>query len=126
MRRGYPGLSGLASATVVSGLVLVPIGVAQGGSELLDPGVLHDFKALEPTRMLMTFVARLLVRHRFAVHWSYLYIAVIVTIVSVFHLLLRWIEEAWYGRAIARTPVRRSSFLLLGSARSENRAGRGC
>ena len=25
---------------------------------LLDPGVLHDFKALEPTRMLMTYVQR--------------------------------------------------------------------
>src|SRR5438093_1565325 len=33
---------------------------------------------------------RLLARHRFAVGWSYLYIVAIVTVVSVFHTLLRF------------------------------------
>lgn len=36
----YPGLSGIASATAVAGVVLIPIGVAQGGADLLDPGVI--------------------------------------------------------------------------------------
>lgn len=36
----FPGGSGLALAMAVGGLALVPIGVAGGGSDLLDPGLL--------------------------------------------------------------------------------------
>src|SRR5437899_4854705 len=48
---------------------------------------------------------RLLARNRFAVHPSYIYIAVIVTIVSVFHTLLRLVQEAIYGRRIRRVRI---------------------
>ena len=38
--RVFPGGSGLAIAMVVGGTALVPVGIAGGGSELLDPGLL--------------------------------------------------------------------------------------
>jgi inner membrane transporter RhtA len=38
--RAFPGGSGLALALCVATLPLVPVGVAQGGSELLDPSLL--------------------------------------------------------------------------------------
>jgi inner membrane transporter RhtA len=38
--RAFPGGSGLAIAMVVGGVALLPVGVAGGGSELLDPGLL--------------------------------------------------------------------------------------
>src|SRR5262245_5825925 len=40
---------------------------------------------------------RLLTRNRFAVSLSHAYIAVIVTVVSIFHTLLRWLQSQWYG-----------------------------
>ena len=46
---------------------------------------------------------KLLARNRFAVDWSYLYIPVIVTFVSIFHSLLRVAQNACYGRQIAGT-----------------------
>ena len=46
---------------------------------------------------------RLLIRNRFKVHWSCIYIALIVTCVSFGHTLLRWLQEAIYGRRIRRT-----------------------
>jgi hypothetical protein len=60
------------------------------------------------------FVAwiRLLARNRFAVHWSCWYIAGIVTIVSFFHLLLRLVQQAVFGRRIARTAVREPLFII--------------
>jgi len=36
----HPGLGGLACATAVSALLLTPVGVAQGGADLLEPAVL--------------------------------------------------------------------------------------
>jgi omega-hydroxy-beta-dihydromenaquinone-9 sulfotransferase len=61
---------------------------------------------------------RLLVRNRFAVHWSYLYIAVVVTFVSVFHTLLRFIQDALYGERIRRTPIRHPPLFILGHWRT--------
>ncbi len=61
---------------------------------------------------------RLLIRNRFAVHWSCGYIAVIVTIVSFCHMILRWLEELWYGRAIAATPLREAPIFIIGHWRT--------
>jgi hypothetical protein len=61
---------------------------------------------------------RLLARNRFAVHWSCLYIAVVVTVVSFFHLLLRLVQEAWLGRRIARTSLRQAPLFILGHWRT--------
>jgi hypothetical protein len=61
---------------------------------------------------------RLLIRNRFAVHWTCSYIAAIVSFVSFFHMLLRWLEEAWYGRAIAATPIREAPIFIVGHWRT--------
>jgi hypothetical protein len=61
---------------------------------------------------------RLLVRNRFAVHWSCLYIAVVVTFVSVFHTLLRFLQEAWYGQQIRHTRIRHAPLFILGHWRT--------
>jgi hypothetical protein len=61
---------------------------------------------------------RLLVRNRFAVDWSCLYIAVVVTFVSIFHSLLRLMQEAWLGGAIRRTPIRQPPMFIIGHWRT--------
>jgi hypothetical protein len=66
------------------------------------------------------FVAwmRLLIRNRFAVNWRYLYIAVVVTIVSVFHTVLRWVQEGWYGRRVRQTAIREAPIFIIGHWRT--------
>src|SRR5262245_56237458 len=61
---------------------------------------------------------RLLARHRFAVGWSYLYIAAVVTLVSVFHTLLRFAQEIWYGRRIAATQIPEAPIFIIGHWRT--------
>ena len=61
---------------------------------------------------------RLLARNRFRIHWSYLYIAVAVTIVSFFHTLLRWLQEAIYGRRIRKTKITQPPIFILGHWRT--------
>jgi hypothetical protein len=62
--------------------------------------------------------AGLLVRNRFAVSLSHLYIAVIVTVVSVFHTLLRWLQEFHYGEDIQRTAIDPPPLFIVGHWRS--------
>jgi hypothetical protein len=61
---------------------------------------------------------RLLIRHRFKVHWSCIYIALIVTFVSFGHTLLRWLQEAIYGRRIRRTKIKDPPIFILGHWRT--------
>jgi len=61
---------------------------------------------------------RLLVRNRFAVHWSFLYIAVIVTFVSMGHTVLRLVQEALYGKRIRQTILREPPIFILGHWRN--------
>src|SRR5262245_44654545 len=61
---------------------------------------------------------RLLVRNRFAVSWRHLYIAVIITIVSTIHTILRAIQQAIYGRRIAATPIRDAPIFIIGHWRT--------
>lgn len=61
---------------------------------------------------------RLLARNRFAVGWRHLYIAIIVTIVSFFHMLLRWLQQAWYGQRIKRTPITNAPIFIIGHWRT--------
>jgi hypothetical protein len=61
---------------------------------------------------------RLLLRNRLAVHWSYWYIAVVVTIISFCHTVLRLIQTAVYGRRVARTPIREAPLFILGHWRT--------
>src|SRR5207253_2187302 len=48
---------------------------------------------------------RLLSHNRFAVHFRLLYVAVVVTVVSIFHTLLRWLQNELYGTRLERTPL---------------------
>jgi hypothetical protein len=61
---------------------------------------------------------RLLLRNRFAVHWRYLYVALIVTVVSLFHSLLRLVQQVWYGGRVARTPIREAPLFIIGHWRT--------
>ena len=61
---------------------------------------------------------RLLARNRFAIHPSYLYIAVIVTFVSFFHTLLRLLQEAIYGRRVRRTAITQPPLFIIGHWRT--------
>ncbi|HLJ91647.1 MAG TPA: sulfotransferase [Gemmataceae bacterium] len=66
------------------------------------------------------FVAwlRLLVHNRFAVHWPYWYIAAIATAVSFCHTVLRYIQQGFYGRRVARTPIHAAPIFIIGHWRT--------
>lgn len=68
----------------------------------------------------MDFIAwmRLLSRNRFKVELRYLYIAVIVTFVSVFHTIVRFIQDYWYGERIRRTPLTPPPLFIIGHWRT--------
>lgn len=61
---------------------------------------------------------RLLWRGRFAVHPRYIYIAVIVTIVSFMHTLLAFLQEAIHGRRIRKTKITQPPIFILGHWRT--------
>ncbi len=62
--------------------------------------------------------ARLLVRNHFAVGWRYLYIVAVVSVVSIFHTLLRWLQRGWYGSRIPRTVLRDAPLFIVGHWRT--------
>jgi hypothetical protein len=61
---------------------------------------------------------RLLAKNRFAVHPSCWYIAVVVTIVSFCHTLLRFLQEALYGRRVRRTAIAHPPIFIIGHWRT--------
>jgi hypothetical protein len=61
---------------------------------------------------------RLLVRNRFAVHPSCWYIAVIVTFVSVFHLLFGFLQTFLFGERIRRVKLTEPPLFILGHWRT--------
>ncbi len=61
---------------------------------------------------------RLLARNRFAVHPQYLYIAGVVSTVSIGHTVLRWLQEARFGRHIRRTRIEHPPLFILGHWRA--------
>jgi hypothetical protein len=61
---------------------------------------------------------RLLARNRFKVHWSCLYIALIVTFISFGHTLLRWLQEAILGRRLRKTKITQPPIFILGHWRT--------
>jgi hypothetical protein len=62
--------------------------------------------------------ARLLARNRFAVHRSKWHVAAAVSVVSVLHTALRLVQQAFYGRRVARTPVRLAPVFIVGHWRA--------
>jgi hypothetical protein len=61
---------------------------------------------------------RLLLRHNFAVHWSCWHVAVVVTIVSLCHTILRLFQDSWYGDRLQRTPIRNAPLFIIGHWRT--------
>jgi hypothetical protein len=61
---------------------------------------------------------RLLVRNRFKIHWSLLYIAFGVTWISLMHTLIRMCQEIVLGRRIRRTPITQPPIFILGHWRT--------
>lgn len=61
---------------------------------------------------------RLVTRNHFAVHFTHFYIAVIVTMISVVHTLLRWIQRDLYGTKAYRTPIKHSPIFIIGHWRT--------
>ena len=60
----------------------------------------------------------LLVRNRFAVSRSHLYMVPVISCVSTVHSLLRFFEEAIFRDAVARTEIRHPPLFILGHWRS--------
>ncbi len=61
---------------------------------------------------------RLLWRGRFAVHPKYFYIAIVITIVSSFHSVLKLLQQLLFGRAIARTEIKQAPIFIIGHWRT--------
>jgi hypothetical protein len=62
--------------------------------------------------------ARLLARHSFAVHPSQWHVVGVVSVVSLFHTLLRHVQHFVHGDAIARTPIREAPVFIIGHWRT--------
>jgi hypothetical protein len=61
---------------------------------------------------------RLLVRNRFAVHWSLAYIALWDTFCSCINTVLTLLQEVGIGRQVARTPIRQAPIFIIGHWRT--------
>ena len=61
---------------------------------------------------------RLLARNRFAIDLSHSYIAIVITLVSVWHTVLHHLQEIVYGEEIARTPIDRAPIFIIGHWRT--------
>jgi hypothetical protein len=61
---------------------------------------------------------RLLFRNRLAITPRKWYVALIVTIVSLGHTLLRWVQEAWYGSRLDRVPIAQAPLFIIGHWRT--------
>ncbi len=61
---------------------------------------------------------RLLVQNRFAVDWPYVYVAVIVTFVSLCHSVLRQVQEILFGEQVANTPIPDDPIFIIGHWRT--------
>jgi hypothetical protein len=61
---------------------------------------------------------RLLARNRFAVQPRYWYVAAIVSVVSMAHSVLRFLQEAWYGDRLDRTLIRQAPIFIIGHWRT--------
>lgn len=61
---------------------------------------------------------RILVRNRFAVHPRYIYIAVVITLVSLFHTFMRFWQDALYGRRVRKTVIQHAPIFIIGHWRT--------
>jgi hypothetical protein len=62
--------------------------------------------------------SRILVRHRFAVHWTKWHVAAAVSVVSPVHTALRMTQSVVYGRKVAGTKIEKAPVFIIGHWRS--------
>ncbi|MCV7195914.1 sulfotransferase [Mycobacterium angelicum] len=61
---------------------------------------------------------RLLIRNRFAVHWSRWHFAVLYTFLSVVNSYLGLWQKIWFGRRVAKTPIADPPIFIVGHWRT--------
>jgi hypothetical protein len=61
---------------------------------------------------------RLLIRNRFAVHWSRWHFAIIYTLLSVVHSCLGFLQKAIFGRRVANTVIADAPIFIVGHWRT--------
>jgi hypothetical protein len=61
---------------------------------------------------------RLILRNRLRIAPTHWYVALIVTFVSLGHTLLRWVQNAWYGSRLDRTPIPHAPLFIIGHWRT--------
>jgi len=61
---------------------------------------------------------RLILRNHLHISPSQWYVACIVTVVSLGHTLLRWLQEAWYGNRLDRIPIVHAPIFIIGHWRT--------
>lgn len=61
---------------------------------------------------------KLLRRNNFAVHWSRLNFALVISLMAPFHTVLHWVQTLIFGRKIARTEIKEQPLFILGHWRS--------
>jgi hypothetical protein len=84
-------------------------------------GTFHPRSLWQPTIWVgcdLSAWLRLLARNRFRIYWMYLPIAVYVTVVAVFHSLLRSVQRLIYGRAVERTQIDEAPIFVIGHWRT--------
>jgi hypothetical protein len=62
--------------------------------------------------------AKLLMRNRFAVGFSYWWIAIIITFVSFSHTILSVLQKCWYGPQIRHTKIKHAPIFIIGHWRT--------
>jgi hypothetical protein len=61
---------------------------------------------------------RLLTRNRFAIDWPYLYIAVVITLVSACHTVLRLVQDVFFAERVRRTRITEAPLFIIGHWRT--------
>jgi omega-hydroxy-beta-dihydromenaquinone-9 sulfotransferase len=61
---------------------------------------------------------RILIHNRFAVHPPFWHVVLITTVVSLFHTLLRVVQEILYRKTLDRAPLRKPPLIILGHWRT--------
>ena len=93
-------------------------GGAQARGERKANGKAREWAPLFWTGMDFFGWARLLIRNRFAVHWTRWHHAIFLTAVSLFHTVYRWWQWPWVGWRANRTKIEHEPMFVIGHWRA--------
>src|SRR5487761_1101392 len=93
-------------------------GSAQTRANRKRPDKTREWSPLFWTGMDLFGWSRLLIRNRFAVHWTRWHHAIFLTSISVFHTLYRWWQWPWVGWRANRTPIEHEPVFVIGHWRA--------